>query len=349
MPLMRCEEIVGEYNISEAPAAVHRLQDALFVPMGHAHKPGIYTAEGPLSRPAAYMRGMPNIHLPMEADHRTIDLSTVPWAPDDHQYVFLGHLTGHFGHFLFSIASRLWALPRPLPPNTKLLLLNGHHIAEIFDLDFAGSILSSLGLKVSDFVTFRDAYRFRELLVPDPAIEECLSGRPEFATMCHGIGAHLLRSAPIQRRDEIIYLSKQRLVSGIHKVSNEDQFCAALEGHGIRIISPETLTFAEQVRLWAEHDIVTGMCGSALHTSIFVPERRYLGMNIRSWINSCQTILDLLNNNIQRTFYPAEGYREPSNTSNFTHLLEFHDPKRTADEFIQQICEARSTSEFRYV
>ena len=128
--------------------------------MGQSEKPGIYDAEGKLLRPAAYFRGLPTPHFPLEGNVTTVDRKSLELAPLSCRYYYAGHLTGHYGHFLFSVISRLWALPRPIPEDLKLVLLNGGNAQEIFELDFAREIFSALGESLKTITVFSNASNF---------------------------------------------------------------------------------------------------------------------------------------------------------------------------------------------
>ena len=304
--------------------------------MGHAHKPGLYDRSGALIRAAAYFRGLPEAHFPLEEEVTTLPGSSAGSAPDGPCYVFAGHLTGHYGHFLFSMLGRLWSLPKPLPSNVKLVLLNGVHAPDLFELSFSRSIFDALGIRLENFASFQEPVRFREIIVPGPAVEENHQGHPAFADLCHFIGDAVLGEAEEAINAQPVYLTKQRISSGVHRISNEDAFCASLERGGVEIVSPELLSFRDQLRLWRNRPAMAGVSGSMMHTSIFVPRRSYVALNPEPWINSNQAILDRLNANSARVFYPKSGYQLEGTSERFGHVLRLRDPERAAKDFLHQ-------------
>lgn len=303
--------------------------------MGLAVKPGLYGADGRLVRAAAYFRGLPQPHFPLE-DEAAPPLPTAPTrAPLGPRYIFAGHLTGHFGHFLFSVLGRLWSLPRPLPQDVRLVLLNGVNAPELFELEFSRAIFQSLGIAPESFAAFREPTVFDEILCPDPAVEENHSGRPVFIELCHAIGRRLLGPEMVTPDPRPVFLSKRRLPAGVHKVVNEEDLCGELEARGFQIISPEQLALREQVRLWASRPVVAGMSGSMLHTGVFAPGRRYLALNPERWINSNQAILDRLNGVRGRTLYPRRGYL-PEPAPGFAHGLRLPSPAAAAAQIARE-------------
>ena len=333
---MHCTEVRGGETVLNAPLTLRREQDALLIPMGLTHKPGLYNASGVLVRDAAYFRGLPEAHFPLEEAVTTFAGSSACFAPDGPCYIFAGHLTGHYGHFLFSMLGRLWSLPKPLPSNVKLVLLNGIHAADLFELDFSRTIFNALGIRLENFANFQEAVRFRQIIIPAPSIEENHQGHPAFADLCHFIGEAVLggSQAPIDTRP--VYLTKQRVSAGVHRISNEESFCAFLERQGVEIISPELLSFRDQIQLWCNRPSISGVSGSMMHTSIFIPHRSYVALNPEPWINSNQAILDKLNGNSAHVLYPKDGYQREKASEGFGHVLRLRNPERAAEDFLNE-------------
>ena len=336
MPLIACREIKGGDTLVQGPLATKVERDALLIPLGHVHKAGVYGRDGALVRGAAYFRGLPEPHFPLEGETASLPLQEVAYAPDGPAYMFVGHLTGHYGHFLFALLSRLWALPKPVPADLRLVVLNGAHVDDLFEADFSHTIFRTLGLTRESFADFREPVRFREMLIPEPAVEENHLGHPAFAELCHAIGRAVLGGAAPQTSQRPVYLTKQRLPSGVHRIANEDVFCAELQRRGVEIVSPERLSFSDQVALWASRPLVMGTAGSMMHTSIFVPGRTYLALNPEGWVNSNQAILDRLNGNRGWSLYPAEGYVREEPAPGFAIGQRLVDPVRTAREFLRE-------------
>ena len=281
------------------PLAQQCVRDALLIPLGQPYAPGVYDRAGQLVRAAAYFRGLPYAHFPLEDQNTNLGADAVPFAPDGPEYVFAGHLTGHYGHFLFAMLGRLWSLPRPVPRNVQIVLLNGIHARDLFELDFARSIFEALGLTLENFASFREPVRFHELLVPSPAIEESLS-------------------------------------VGVHRISNENALCEILRQRGVEIISPELLSFRAQIELWRTRTTVMGMAGSMMHTSIFVPRRRYAALNPEPWINSNQVILDKINENVAVVLHPREGCAREVPSGGFDNIVRLPDPMGAALDLLHE-------------
>jgi capsular polysaccharide biosynthesis protein len=72
-----------------------------------------------------------------------------------------------------------------------------------------------------------------------------------------------------------LFLSRRsvtRETNGLYRaLQNEDALVAAFSARGYEIVEPELLPFREQVRLFAEAELVVGLGGAALFNTIFSP------------------------------------------------------------------------------
>lgn len=302
---------------------------------------GLYWPGQEIFRPAAYFRGSPTPSFPLETALTTIPRASVPFAPDGFRYVYAGQLSEHYGHFLFTMLSRLWALPQPLPDDLRLVMPNAAHASDLFQHEFARALFAALGITLEHFAVYREPVRFRTLEVPSPAIEENHLGHRMFATMCHRIGRRLLDGSRLESNDRLVFLTKMHLRRGVHHIVNEGEFCNELERRGVQIVSPETLPFADQLALWAERPIVGGIFGSMMHTSVFFPRRTYVALNPEVWINSNQVILDRINDNVAHVVYPREGYYKRAGSGGFGWDLSLKNPARAAKAFFNVLQNAR--------
>ncbi len=339
--MLTCTEIKGGCEIYADELVLHRQRDALLIPMDLVHKPGLYGADGKLIEVAAYRRGVPELCFPVEGRIATVSVKDAALAPSGMEYVFVGHLTHHYGHFLFAILSRLWWLSGPLSKNVRLVVLNGRHAERVLELEFARQILSLLGITREHFIVFDEPVRFREIIIPEPALEENIGGHPRFANMCKRIGRELLSGIAAPRNARSIYLTKTALTSAVHRYANEDVFCKELAVCGVEIISPEALSFREQLLLWRNRPVVSGMFGSITHTSIFMPRRSYIGVNPEIWINSNQVILDKLSNTNGYIIHPQEGAPREYNVHGAGSLLHLEDPVGDARALFGEITRMR--------
>ncbi len=92
-------------------------------------------------------------------------------------------------------------------------------------------------------------------------------------------GTHLAR-----RR---LYVSRRRVSTGWHSIVNEDEIEALFAALGFEILHPQELSIQEQIRAFAQAEIVAGEYSSALHNTIFSPPgTRVIGLNRINWYQS---------------------------------------------------------------
>ncbi len=336
-PLVLCREVKGGATINGGPLVCGGLNDVLLVPLGCNSPAGLYDTEGRLVRSAAYFRGLPHPHFPLEAETTALSVSEVPLAPRDYTYVYGGHYTAHYGHFFFAMLSRLWAIPRPVPSDLRIVLLASGDVEEPFRHEFSATILRALGLSPENFATLNEPIRFETILVPAPGLEENHQGRTAFADFCHDLGARIMGRPPARDRTHPVFLTKRLVQGGVHAILNEDVVCAALERRGVTIVAPERLTLQDQIALWAESPVVSGVFGSALHTSLFADGRPYVALNPERWINSNQVIIDRVNRNTATILYPDDDYLNYGSAGGKGHRLRLKDPQGAARQLWRHI------------
>ena len=337
MPLRRCTELYGSTTLIEHDPMLATYTDVLCVPYGtEGASAGLYDRGRKLVIAAASFRASPD-PVAVEAFVTPLDAARFEHAPDDVGYLFLGALTGHFGHFILSSMARLWALRFAPDPRRRYVILNAGPVEAVFALPFLRNILGQLGLGPDNVVCFDAPTRLRRIVVPSPAIEEQNFSHRVFAGLCNRVGTLLTASLPAQTHEAPVFLSKMRLQDGVSRLCNEAAFCERLERRGVRIVIPEQLGFAEQVRLFRDAPVITGIAGSAMHTAVFAPGRATLALSFTPTPLSNQRLLDQANGGLGLAFHPeGDLVAEPAQPG-FHHVFRLRDPVRTADEFLAEI------------
>lgn len=98
----------------------------------------------------------------------------------------------------------------------------------------------------------------------------------------------LLDDLPILRagRPLRLYVTRKR-ASHYRKMSNAAEIEGIAQAHGLTVIAPETLSLAEQVRMFANATLIVGEFGSAMHNALFSP--RSATVLCLNWINALQS------------------------------------------------------------
>jgi hypothetical protein len=244
------------------------VRDALVTPVGHGGRQSgpaahgaVYDAEGLVVDAALMRRKSEHWQLP--------DGAPLPAAAErlEGRTLWGGVLFPHFGHVITETVSRLAAwdgshdhllfqsvAPHPTGPEGP-----PGYLREVFD--FIGVPLDRMRLALR-------TVRVAELAVPPQGYDLARRLAPDHRDFLAGCGARVLGG--VQRRWRRLYVSRAGWVRG--PVPGEVAFEAAMAEAGFDILRPETLPFADQVRRFAEAEVVVGIAGSQLHHVMYCPD-----------------------------------------------------------------------------
>ncbi len=285
--LHRCTSLWGTSEWIAAAPGLRRFTDAVYRPRSSEAPWGLF-AEG-----------------------RRIDDGSADAGPAvaetiaDGPFLYVGALATHYGHFLINTLPRFWPLAAWQGPPPRILCHGPGPREGWAGLPFLAAILGRLGLDTADIVTFDRAVTVRDVMVPEPALIEQAAVHAVFADLCDTIGRPLWQDVAVDAVTRPLYLSKTRLRAGVAHVTNEAEIVAHLERRGVEIAFPETLAFADQVRLLSGRRVVMGTLGSAFHTTAFAaPGRRLVGLNWQHAVNANFALLDRVNGAQARYYHP---------------------------------------------
>jgi capsular polysaccharide biosynthesis protein len=247
--------------------------------------------------------------------------------------MYMGYLNPHYGHFIINTLPRFWPL---IYGKRNLPALCCHVVGtvdEFLEMDFARTIFTSVDL-ASGLSVFDRPIRIKTLLVPDTALHEQFGVHRIFGDLCRQIGREFWREDEVDSVSEPLYLSKTRLKIGVGHFADEDRIVHKLSEVGAQIFFPEEHTFADQVAALARHKTIIGTTGSAFHTSIFsAPGRNIIGINPTALTNTNYTMLDIINKNRSRYFYPEDISYSHDGEFQTTHHAA--DPEGVASDIIR--------------
>jgi capsular polysaccharide biosynthesis protein len=221
--------------------------------------------------------------------------------PIEGRFLYLGHLQGHFGHFLLETLARSWALV-DLEKNTKIIV---HHRSETLSLpSFAKQVFAALDIDPSRIVIAHSDLVVEELIVPSLQYWIYWKASPGVRLGFDRIRERLATTIrPTCYFPQRIYLTRrfmkealqrradQAAAKGSHSLNfvlrksvlNEEEVEAVFAARGYEIIAPELRPFNEQVMLIANALEVAGITGSALHLALFCnnPNTRLIALDLR--------------------------------------------------------------------
>jgi len=269
-----------------APGGLIELHDGLLFPGAHGvfdHRgrpiPESFLRRGPGA--AEYVYGEPQAQAVPEA-------SGLDWGGE---ILFLPYARLEiFGHLLTEAAAHLSLL---LDPAVDLLATTAAQATVVLAADSDQAIepvRALLGLKPHRILSTRSLDRplfCPRVLIPRPSmINRCAVDRRHFLAVRRlldrhyklvgtSVGQESLRHGPQAVADpgqERLYLARSRLPPECRLVAGEDQLERELRRRGWRVVYPETLPLAEQLRLLAEARIIAGCVGSAMHLLMYFGE-----------------------------------------------------------------------------
>lgn len=340
--LRECDQFWGRRTVIGSEPAVEEHFGAIYIPFtpyvffDGDPQWGIYDRNRDLIEGAALFRGPEKKLVGQTWQRGEIEALEAP----EPTYIYGGPVVPHYGHFITATLARLWYLRGRRDDPTKILFHSGHGKRETFEaLPYVAAAFQALGI-IDRVVIFDRPTRVPHLIVPRPAFEEQSFAHFAFADLCHTIGERLIdMSAGFS--DRPVYLTKTRLRSGVGRIRNEAEIEAVMERAGIEVISPEMLSLAEQMTLFATRPAILGTSTSAFHTHIFArPFGRIFVLNPNRLINSNFSLLDSINLLAPNYLYPEEGAGPVWNEDGFLTQFEIPNPRAVAEELLA-MCESR--------
>ncbi len=305
--LSLCYALWGEAEIPNDGPHKADHHNILYLPFNPNGQWGVYNPLGHCIPDSVDFRG-PEKHTNNQ-DITPIDRASfsAPTLPDD-DYLYVGRINPHFGHFIINTLPRFWAILEITGRRPKLVY-HGHPEPEAwFHLDFFAKIMQGLGVRADDFLPLHQPTIIPRLTVPQTALMEQQYAHLRFRELCMRISGNL---GLVSRGRNIwpIYYSKSKLQSGVGRIVNEHEIDDVMTEHGVRVIHPETMSYEEQVRTLASASVVMGTAGSFLHNIIFVenPPKMVI-LNPAREINSNFSLLDKLSN-ADVDYVHADGIR----------------------------------------
>lgn len=328
--------VASGLEVRAEPPGLEQHEDVVFrpivqpVPWEQDPDWGVYDRHGRLIEAAAYRRG-PGPNLLGQQPRLDFDVEDLPWAPDE-DYVYVGHLIQHYGHFLLSGLARLWPLERL--QGTRLLAHGPGDVRHWFTAPYLAPLLWHAGIRREQFADPREPVRVRRLTVVRPSFEEHNFAHLAYGDTTRRIGRALLEGKTLGEGPPV-YLSKTALTRGVQRFVNEPDLQERLAKAGVEIVHPERLSLSEQAALFATRPAVAGALGSALHTGVLAPGAAHvIGVSASPEVNSNFTLADRASG-ARATYlhFPCETADEPG----FDLGLRWRDPVASAEDILRAI------------
>ena len=215
-------------------------------------------------------------HLARRIDHprlEWVDASTARIKPryqprrvlDGHYYQLDSTFTGHFGHVMTEVVSRLWGwdAARERNPDVRAIMFRRAH--RPLRPDFELRLLHAFGIEEEQVVWVDEPVRVSSVVSATPMWHNAdpLYVHPDLVSTWNRLTAGLLRDAPDLDVADRVFVSRSE--------SYRDRACRNLGAveevfarHGYRVVRPEEHSLAEQALIFSRASHVAGLGGSAL-------------------------------------------------------------------------------------
>lgn len=217
---------------------------------------GVLTPDGAIVENSITWRGRSRVNQtpPMPPEGEIVDLKG--------NYMFLGPLFGHFGHFLVESICRIWAFDQLKDKLDGVLYFpkfqnRPEHVASVYQ-----PLLKELGVDVP-MHNLADATRVERLYVPVQGFGmfQMIEGAPEFRDF---INQHAGKNIPPEGPEKI-YISRSALPPVRGSILGEKLLEDRLKAEGYRVYHPQKHSHLEQIAAYRAATHIISVDCSPLH------------------------------------------------------------------------------------
>lgn len=201
---------------------------------------------------------------------RTDSLSGVGLASIAEDVIYLGPLFNHFGRVLLETLARAWFLNDPRSASQRVVVSVANSAQDEL-APWLPPLLEAFAIPPHRLYPTSQVTQFRQITVPEPLFEQSYSAHRRMVEPFHRVAENL--GAGFVVSDQPLYLSRNALSSRQRPIIGEAEIERIFSANGARIVYPETLPLAEQVRLFNTHRDVFSPVGSAAHSVLFATNR----------------------------------------------------------------------------
>lgn len=268
--LRRLERSLGELSIRHGEPGVEVVENAVFVPPVEMEERGkfegaVLTEDGaPIAAARAERRF--GAFGPQTLGALSGPVEIAPSGVVEEEVVYLGWFIGHFGHFLLESLARVWFLER-IDPAIKVVF---HVERERYLKGSLAPILALFGIPPDRVLLLTEQTVLRRVLIPEPLYEISHAAHERMPSPFRRVAAGI--AGGVDRSDQPLYLSRRMLSSTKRQIVGEFEMEEIFRENGFLVAHPETMGFAEQVRLINRHGDVFSTDGTAAYLTLFALE-----------------------------------------------------------------------------
>jgi capsular polysaccharide biosynthesis protein len=175
-----------------------------------------------------------------------------------------------FGHFTTEVVGRLWGWDeaRRHDPGIKVLTTFKHDREPKQLTSYAREIFTAMGIEPDDVVAFERPCRPERLYSATSMFSSFDYVHPDITQLWDRLAAALTQGiAPVAGASRRIFCTRPRELKRLCRNSAEVEELFAQ--YGFDVVSPETMSFADQIQVFRSAEIIGGFAGSALFQLAF--------------------------------------------------------------------------------
>ncbi|WP_412063961.1 glycosyltransferase family 61 protein [Rhizobium sp. SYY.PMSO] len=169
-----------------------------------------------------------------------------------------GEQASHFGHWTLEVLSRLWPLVHH-QSLTELKFVTSSKLVE-----HVKTVLTSLGVLEQNIIYFNKPIRCREIYIASQGYILDRSASEEVYDLWRKIGSKFLEPGTPEK----IYVGRLQF-NKQRNLINEDKVSSVFKRLGFTVISPETLSVKDQIKIFAAAKCIAGPSGSNVYGAIY--------------------------------------------------------------------------------
>lgn len=294
----------------------------------------IYKPDQQIITDSAFFRGVPDYNMVGSAVSTRVHPARVDVNLTNGLYFWLGPIHGHFGHFLLSSLSRLWALKKQ-PKDIRIAYV-GPPVDDIFSNSYISVIFAQLGIAKHRFVRITGPTRFGRIVIAARSFNENHSISKLHKDVMSKISllSSIQAKGPLCENDDYVYVSKHKVESGVRSIENEDELCNYLTKNGVKCVSPEQMSFNQQLQFWRDNRNFIGFSSSALHVSTIFGDKNIITINHSYMASANHILLDHIARNNVVHIYPEYLINNGKN-SKFSEVLRIPDVENFGESLLK--------------
>ncbi|PSF38163.1 hypothetical protein C7H19_06740 [Aphanothece hegewaldii CCALA 016] len=184
----------------------------------------------------------------------------------NHKFIYGGHLFRHYGHLITECICRLWYAAKE--QNYPIIYSESPRFS--VKRDYVDIFMNTIGFDKSRFFAFDEPILLEEVIIPYPSFTMNYHAHSVHRLLPEAVAQAILKEPP-KKIAQPLYMSRKNLnkTNSFRSLINEEKLEDILREKNFNIVYPEQLNLTEQIQLVNQHEVIIGVCGSALHTILF--------------------------------------------------------------------------------